>query len=163
MDDQELFNDIKKDADEGHTRSIIFNPLPRALHTFTVVSSKLEKNKDGSRTLAIVANITDESPEKGLSFRVQQMVVNKEGKKMASGMAMAAGLFAAAKVANMIPSAFAGNLEGCTGTGWLDIDSYSKSDKVYHNQVLFWGSEEPPKIVSKASTKSLASSEEAPF
>ena len=163
MDDQELFNDIVKDAEEGHVRSITYTPLPRALHKFTIVNSKLEKNKDGSRTIVIVGVIGDESPETGHSFRVQQMVVNKDGKKMASGMALAAGLFVAAKAASLIPSAFAGNMEGCPCVGWLDIDSYQKADKVYHNQVLFWGSEEPPKIVSKSANKSVASSDDAPF
>lgn len=162
MDDGELFKDITKQADEGNVRAIVYNPLPRALHKFKIVSSKLDKNTDGSRTIIIVGLIADDTPENGESFRVQQMVVNKDGKKMQSGMALAAGLFAAAKAAGQQPTAYAGNLEGVEGIGWLDIDSYTRGDKTYFNQVLFWGSEEPPKTSKAASNKS-SHTEDAPF
>lgn len=161
MNDIELLAEINKAADAGQVRAVVYTVLPRGLHTFNVVSSKIEKNADGSRTMVLVGVIKDESPENGLSFRVQQTIVNKEGKKLASGLALAAGLFASAKAASLVPNSFGGGLEGCAGVCWLDVDFYNKGDKIYTNQVLHWGADEPAKV-SKASTKS-ASTEDAPF
>lgn len=165
MDDQEFFKLVQEDGDKGIVRHVTYPPLPRAKHTFTIVSSKRETGNDGAKFLELIGMVADDSPEKGQSFKVRQMLISKDQKVNPHGKALAAGLYAACKAAGQVLSASFTGAEGVTATGWLDIEISGSGDKEYTNQALHWGETEPPiKVKTSRPNRAVADpAADAPF
>ena len=165
MDDIELFKHITAEADAGNIRSLTYTVHPRGLHKVTLKSAKLEKRDDSSRFIVLIGTITDDSPENGLDFRSQSMLLTKDGKKIMQGIAFAAGIIAAAKAHGATLTASFGGVEGVKADCWLDVDSYTKAGTTYATQQVYWGTEEPPKTSkqSAVTTTGTPTGDQPPF
>ena len=165
MDDQELFRAAELKADKGEIRVETFTKIPRGLHTVIIDSASLEKNEDTSRSITIVGQINDSSPENEQRFQVRINLTYKDGKKNERGLAVAAGLIRAAKGAG-VPLSYNFNLSSpVSAVAWLDLEGYYKNGDLRHNQVIHWGEKEPAKAVSpkqSANSAPTSTSENAP-
>lgn len=167
MDDQELYKLAASKADKGEVRVETYPKLPRGLHTVLIKTATLEKNEDTSRSLTLVGQVMDSSPENGEQFQVRINLTYKDGKKNERGLAVAAGLIQAAKAAGTSISYNFVLSDPVKGVAWLDLETYLKNGEVRQNQVIHWGEKEPPKAAPPKQAEAAPASSmphvDAPF